>query len=255
MTRPSASGWPRRSSSGSRPETPRATSTMPQRHGRPKLSDTITATSVPKRASEGGADPVGRRVGIARQEGDDVARPGTDVRGVDAAVRAHEAVLGLGDQDAVLACARSAAPRAGRPRSGAHRGPTRRPTRSPRAAARRSAGRPPRPRPSTRPSGSRPGRRPSRSGRTSAGCLERVADHRGEVVAVADLGQARQREDLDPAGAVSRQRRHRRARGQRPPPRRGAGRRACPRRARGHPAPRRRPRPPTTRATRGPTGC
>ncbi len=50
MTRPSASGWPRRSSSGRIPDTPSATSTMPQRHGRPKLSETMTGRSVPKRA-------------------------------------------------------------------------------------------------------------------------------------------------------------------------------------------------------------
>ena len=50
MTRPSASGTPRRSSSGSSPDRPMATSTMPQRHGRPNESDTMTGTSTPKRA-------------------------------------------------------------------------------------------------------------------------------------------------------------------------------------------------------------
>ena len=48
--RPSASGVPRRSSSGAIPETPIATSTMPQRHGRPNESDTITARSTPVRS-------------------------------------------------------------------------------------------------------------------------------------------------------------------------------------------------------------
>ena len=46
--------------------------------------------------------PRRRRVGIARQERHDRARAGSDVRGVDAAVRAHEPVRRLGDEDAVL---------------------------------------------------------------------------------------------------------------------------------------------------------
>ena len=43
MIRPSASGWPRRSISGAMPATPRATSTMPKRHGRPNESLTMMA--------------------------------------------------------------------------------------------------------------------------------------------------------------------------------------------------------------------
>ena len=43
ITRPSASGRPRWSSSGSKPATPSATSTIPQRHGRPNESLTMTA--------------------------------------------------------------------------------------------------------------------------------------------------------------------------------------------------------------------
>ena len=101
MTRPSASGVPRRSSSGSRPDTPIATSTMPQRHGRPKLSDTMTGTSTPNRSRIAVRIAAGRRIGVVRQQRDDRARPGPDVRGVDAAVRAHEAVRRLGDEHAV----------------------------------------------------------------------------------------------------------------------------------------------------------
>ena len=50
ITRPSASGVPRRSSIGISPDTPIATSVMPQRHGRPNESDTMTGTSTPNLA-------------------------------------------------------------------------------------------------------------------------------------------------------------------------------------------------------------
>ncbi len=44
------------------------------------------------------ADPLRRAVGVLRQQGQE---PGLDVGGVDAGVRAHEAVLRLGDHDVV----------------------------------------------------------------------------------------------------------------------------------------------------------
>ena len=50
MIRPSASGEPRMSSSGIMPLTPMATSTIPHRHGRPKLSEMTTGTSTPMAA-------------------------------------------------------------------------------------------------------------------------------------------------------------------------------------------------------------
>ena len=61
----------------------------------------MTGTSTPNRASDRGPDPAGRRVGVARQERHERARPGPDVRGVDAAVGADEPVRRLGDQHAV----------------------------------------------------------------------------------------------------------------------------------------------------------
>ena len=48
------------------------------------------------------ADAVGRGVRVARQQRDHVARARPDVGRVDAAVRAHEPVVGLGDDEAVL---------------------------------------------------------------------------------------------------------------------------------------------------------
>src|SRR4051794_11909516 len=129
ITRPSASGTPRRSSRGNNPDTPIATSTMPQRHGRPNESDTTTGTSWPKRArTADGAPPPGapervghddgharaktgtarrpdphrRRIRIARKERDERARIRPDIRRVAPAVRADEAVRRLGDEDAVL---------------------------------------------------------------------------------------------------------------------------------------------------------
>ena len=162
MTRPSASGVPRRSSSGSSPDTPIATSTMPQRHGRPNESETMTGTSTPNRSRTAGPDRARGRVRVARQQGHDRARAGPDVRGVDAAVGADEPVRGLGDHDAVvhahdapglaqhdLDLARIAVPALGElDRLG---------PRLDRRSGRRS-----RPRPSRRPSGSRPARRRSR---------------------------------------------------------------------------------------------
>ena len=50
ITRPSASGVPRRSSRGRSPDAPIATSTIPQRHGRPNESETTTARSTARRS-------------------------------------------------------------------------------------------------------------------------------------------------------------------------------------------------------------
>ena len=102
MILPSASGVPRMSSIGLMPLTPMATSMMPQRHGRPKLSDTMTGTSTPKAArtadrmrSADASGSTGSSVTIA-------AALRAHVRGVDAAVGADETVRRLRDQDAVL---------------------------------------------------------------------------------------------------------------------------------------------------------
>ena len=88
---PVRSSRPRRSSSGSIPAQPIATSTCPSRHGRPKVSVTSTASSTPKRADEGRAQARGRGVGVERQQRDDAGRDA--VRLVDAGVGAHPAVL------------------------------------------------------------------------------------------------------------------------------------------------------------------
>ena len=193
MTRPSASGWPRRSSSGRIPDTPSATSTMPQRHGRPKLSETMTGRSVPKPGSERRPDPRRRGVGVDRQERHEVARVRPDVRGVDAAVRAHEPVMRLGDQHAALHPHDRGSPRAARPRSGGRRGPSVGPL--DRLGRRLD-------RPQVDDGALRLGHhllgddedvtglRGERAGRR----LERVADHRLEIVARVDLGQAGERD-------------------------------------------------------------
>ena len=79
MTRPSASGTPRRSCSGAMPATPSATSTIPNRHGRPNESLTITAgveSSTTHQLGNAVADARGGRVGVLRQQGDDVAIAG-----------------------------------------------------------------------------------------------------------------------------------------------------------------------------------
>ena len=166
MTRPSASGC-RGGPRGAGGRTRRcATSTMPQRHGRPNESDTMTGTSTPNRSRIAGPDRLRGRVGVARQQRHQRTRAGPHVRRVDAAVGADEPMRRFGDQDAVghahdatrlaqddLDLARIAVPASRR-------------SRSPRAAARRSSGRRRRPRPWRRPSGSRPARRPSVSGRT-----------------------------------------------------------------------------------------
>ena len=72
---------------------------------------------------------------------------------------------------------------------------------------------------------------PSRRGRAPGVASSASPIMRLEVVALADLGQAGERDDLDPAVGLSRQRRpRRRAPRASPRPRRAAGRRACRRR-------------------------
>ena len=83
------------------PLTPMATSVMPHRHGRPKLSEMSTGTSTPKDALNCRSYPGGRGVRIDGQQRHHVAAARPHVRGVDAAVGADEAVVGLGDEHAV----------------------------------------------------------------------------------------------------------------------------------------------------------
>ena len=62
----------------------------------------MTGRSAPNRVAERRPDPRGRRVGVDGEQRDDVAGVRPHVRGVDAAVRAHEPVVRLGDQHAAL---------------------------------------------------------------------------------------------------------------------------------------------------------
>ena len=104
ITRPSASGWPRRSSSGRSPDTPSATSTMPQRHGRPKLSrDRRPRRPSPNRSRTRVPDPRRGGVGVDAAAASPRRREsGPTFEASTPRVRAHEAVARLGDQHAAL---------------------------------------------------------------------------------------------------------------------------------------------------------
>ena len=95
-SRPWLSSVPRRSTTARMPAQPMATSVRPRRHGRPKVSDTITATSTPRRAAEPVADAAGRAVAVLGQERGPAL---VDVGQVDAGVGADEPVLGLADDE------------------------------------------------------------------------------------------------------------------------------------------------------------
>ena len=255
-----ASGVPRRSSSGSRPATPIATSTIPKRHGRPNESRDRRTGDVDAES----ARAVARGSAAAEASGSSgssvtIVRVRPDVRGVDAGVGADEAVGRLGDDQAVLHPDDALGARAARPRPGARRGPSARRTRRPRAAARPSSGRRARPRPSRRPSGSRPGRRRrERASRPASPAGPRRSAR--QVVAGPDLGDALERDDLDPRRLARERRLPARRVGlshgaTRARPRRRAGPRGCRRR---RPAATRAPgtaRRPPRRLARAPRGC
>ena len=78
------------------PAQPMATSVRPRRHVRPKVSLTMTRDVDARRRPEAVADAPGRAVGVLRQQRGVAA---LDVRQVDAGVGAHEAVLGLADDE------------------------------------------------------------------------------------------------------------------------------------------------------------
>ena len=86
------------------PAQPMATSVSPRRHVRPNVSLMMTATSTPAACLDAVADAAGRAVAVVGQQGG--VAP-LDVRQVDAGVGAHEAVLGLAD-DEVAATAQHA---------------------------------------------------------------------------------------------------------------------------------------------------
>ena len=181
----------------------------------------MTGTSTPKRSRIAAPDAAGRRIGIDRQQRHDRAGLRPDVRRVDAAVGAHEAVARLGDEHAVGPSGRPAAPRAGRPRPGARRGPKR--SANATASGRGSTV----VRSTTAPSALETTfwvttrTSASVSGRTVRAPLERVADQRREVVAGLDLRDPVEGDDLDPPGVS----RHRARPARRPA--RGTGRPAC----------------------------
>ena len=173
--------------SGARPATPIATSVVPRRNGRPNESVTITATSTP--VSSRSVDRI-RRALASESSGSRITRVGLGrVRVVDAGRGADEPVAGLGDHEAARASARRARSRAGSPR-----------------AARRSVSGPASSR--ARRDGSIPSSATTRpSAFETAFCattttspsrkLGRAGDQRAEVVALADLRQPLDREDLD----------------------------------------------------------
>ena len=113
----------------------------------------------PGRLADGRPDPRRGRVRVVRQQRHDRAAVRPDVRGIDAAVGADEAVRRLGDHERRWPSGRRASRGAAPARPGARRGPSARRTRPPRPAARRWRGPRSRPPPWTRPSGSRRGRR------------------------------------------------------------------------------------------------
>ncbi len=102
MTRPSASGTPRRSSSGNKPgHADRDIDDAPAPGPAERVGHDDGDVDAVAR-SDGRADPRRGTVGVDRQERHDRTGRRPDVRGIDAAVGAHEPVRGLGDQYAVL---------------------------------------------------------------------------------------------------------------------------------------------------------
>ena len=95
-SRPRLSSVPRRSTIARMPAQPMATSVRPRRHGRPKVSDTITATSTPRAARRPSRI---RRAERSLSSGSEGGPAIVDVRQVDSRVGAHEAVLGLADDE------------------------------------------------------------------------------------------------------------------------------------------------------------
>ena len=206
MTRPSASGWPRRSSSGEEARRRRARRRRcPSATGGRSCPRSRPATSVPNRSRMAARIRAAEASGIARQERDGVAAsPGPTFEASTPRVRAHEAVARLDDQHAAL--------HAHDPRRLAQddldlarrRGPTARAQSIACGDGRRpSAGRRRRPPPWTRPSGSRRGRR-----RAATGSAPGVASSASPIIRSRsspsrDLGQAGERDDLDPAGPQS----------------------------------------------------
>ena len=171
---------------------------MPQRHGRPNESDIDDrhVDAEPRRGRPRGslaADRSGSTGRSVTTEPD--AGPTFDA---STPPLAHtNPCCGLGDEHAVRHP--DDAPRLAQDDLdlARDRGRSARRTRSPRDAARRWSGRRRRPRPSTRSSGSRPdvvgGQR-----QRAAGPLDGVADEHAEVVAVADLGDPVEGEDVGP---------------------------------------------------------
>ena len=78
-----------------------ATLIAPSRHGRPNVSETMTASSAPVASRSVSRMPPRRGVRVEREQHDVVAAP-ADVRGVDAGVGADEAVARLRDEHAAL---------------------------------------------------------------------------------------------------------------------------------------------------------
>ena len=100
IVRPSVSGRPRMSSSGSKPATPRATSVMPRRHGRPNESLTMMATGTPSSDPKRPCDRTCRAIGILGKQRHDVRV--AHVGGVDPGVGTDVALLRAADDDAML---------------------------------------------------------------------------------------------------------------------------------------------------------
>ena len=91
---PARSRSPRWSITARKPATPIATFTRPRRKARPWVSVTTTPTRPPTAAAIAGLQAPRRSVGVDRQQHH---RALGHVRGVDAGVRADEAVVGLAD--------------------------------------------------------------------------------------------------------------------------------------------------------------
>ena len=95
-SRPPASSVPFRSTTAATPAHPMATSVTPRRQGRPKVSETMTPTSMPSACCSPARIRRRRAVGVVGQQR---RRPFGHVGEVDPGVGADEAVPGLADHE------------------------------------------------------------------------------------------------------------------------------------------------------------
>ena len=164
---------------------------MPQRHGRPNESDTMTGTSTPNRSRI--RRPDRRRRGVRIDAAAASRSSPTPGPTFDASMPPFAQTNPCGVSVMTTPLAIRTTRLASRRTTSTWRG-----SRSQRSAkaiasggARCRSGRRSRPRPSRRPSGSRRGRRASVSGSGARRPLDGVADERRQVVAVGDLRDAR----------------------------------------------------------------